>query len=247
MKSLFIVALITVSGLTVSAQVSKKTATSVKKPISVAAPKPLLKSTLDSACYALGLNVAASFKSGGLTTINYEAFNRGLKDAFQQANPALSPQQCQEAVNNLFNSVSKQREAEEMKNNMPTINAGKAFLAANKAKPGVVTTASGLQYQIITQGTGAKPKLTDRVTVNYKGTLIDGTQFDSSYDRGEPITFELTRVISGWTEGLQLMQEGSKYHFVIPYNLGYGANATSKIPAFSVLVFDVELLKIEKP
>jgi FKBP-type peptidyl-prolyl cis-trans isomerase len=245
MKSTFIVALISLIGFSASAQVAKKKPLPVKKPVTTAAAKPMLKTNLDSACYALGLNVAASFKSGGLTTINYEAFNRGLKDAFQKANPALSPQQCQEAVTTLFNSFSKQREAEEMKNHMPAINAGKAFLAANKAKPGVVTTASGLQYQMITPGTGAKPTLNDRVTVHYKGTLIDGTQFDSSYDRGEPASFGLTQVISGWTEALQLMQEGSKYHFVIPYSLGYGANASGKIPAFSVLEFDIELLKVE--
>ncbi|MDQ7947698.1 MAG: FKBP-type peptidyl-prolyl cis-trans isomerase [Pedobacter sp.] len=220
----------------------------VKKPVTAAkaVTKPIFRTNLDSASYALGLNVAGSFKSGGLNTLNFDLFNKGLKDAFAKANPALSPEQCQETINNLFVSFNKQREAEEIKKHQPTVKAGAAFMAANKAKAGVKTTPSGLQYEVLVQGAGARPTENDQVTVHYRGTLINGTQFDSSYDRGMPATFGLTQVIKGWTEGLQLMQEGSKFRFVIPYQLGYGGNATpdGKIPPFSTLVFEVELIKV---
>ena len=123
---------------------------------------------------------------------------------------------------------------------------GKAFLAENGKKPGVKTTASGLEYEIITPGTGKSPKATDTVQVNYRGTLIDGTEFDSSYKRGEPIEFPLNRVIPGWTEGVQLMKEGSKYRFYIPSNLAYGSSgAGGVIGPDETLIFDIELLKVK--
>lgn len=125
--------------------------------------------------------------------------------------------------------------------------ASAAFLAENGKKAGVTTTDSGLQYEVLTEGTGDKPKATDTVKVHYKGTLTDGTEFDSSYSRGEPISFPLDRVIAGWTEGVQLMPVGSKYKFVIPAELAYGDRDTGSIPANSTLVFEVELLDIEKP
>jgi FKBP-type peptidyl-prolyl cis-trans isomerase len=254
MKSIFLIAAIACIGLTAEAQtkttaLAKKPTNSIKKPTTSVktAPKSMLfKSTLDSASYALGLNVANSFKSGGLKTINYELFNKGLKDVFAKANPSLTPQQCQETINNLFISFNKQKESEEIKKFGPAVKAGQDFMAANKTKPGVFTTASGLQYEVIRQGAGAKPTANDQVTVNYKGTLINGEQFDSSYDRGTPATFGLNQVISAWTEGLQLMPEGSIYRFVVPYKLGYGANGTpnGSIPPFSTLIFEVELIKI---
>ncbi|MBA3867809.1 MAG: FKBP-type peptidyl-prolyl cis-trans isomerase [Anaerolineae bacterium] len=124
--------------------------------------------------------------------------------------------------------------------------AGQAFLAANAKKEGVVTTASGLQYKVLEAGTGPKPKATDTVNVHYKGTFIDGKTFDSSYDRGEPISFGLNQVIRGWTEGVQLMPVGSKYEFYIPYNLGYGERgAGGAIPGYATLIFVVELLGIK--
>jgi len=123
--------------------------------------------------------------------------------------------------------------------------AGEAFLAENAKKPGVVTTASGLQYQVITEGTGAQPSATDKVTVHYQGTTLDGKEFDSSYKRGAPATFPLNRVIPGWTEGLQLMKEGGKAKLFIPGNLAYGENSpTSKIGPNATLIFDVELVKV---
>lgn len=125
--------------------------------------------------------------------------------------------------------------------------AGEKFLATNAQQPGVVTTASGLQYQVFTEGTGASPKATDPVTVHYKGTTIDGKEFDSSYSRGAPATFPLNRVIAGWTEGLQLMKEGAKYRFFIPSNLAYGERGAGRqIGPNSALIFDVELIKVNK-
>ncbi|TCC94429.1 FKBP-type peptidyl-prolyl cis-trans isomerase [Pedobacter frigiditerrae] len=254
MKRILITGIIAVVGLSVNAQTVAKKTTTVKKPTTsvksvskvVANKAPLFKNTLDSASYALGINVGSSFQSGGLKTINYELFNKGLRDVFSKANPTLSQQQCQEVINNLFTSFSKQKEAEDKQKYMPNVNAGNQFLAANKVKPGIKTTPSGLQYEVITQGAGAKPGAIDQVTVNYKGTLLDGTEFDSSYKRGEPATFGLNQVISGWTEGLQLMQEGSKYRFFVPYNLAYGGRATpdGSIPPFSTLIFEVELIKV---
>ena len=124
--------------------------------------------------------------------------------------------------------------------------AGQAFLAANAKKEGVVTTATGLQYKVLEAGTGARPKATDTVNVHYRGTFIDGKTFDSSYDRGEPISFPLNRVIPGWTEGVQLMPVGSKYEFYIPYQLAYGERgAGGAIPGYATLIFQVELLAIE--
>lgn len=138
-----------------------------------------------------------------------------------------------------FTSMNNQKAAQE------NIRLGNEFLAQNKTKEGVVTTASGLQYQVLNQGSGTvHPKASDTVTVHYHGTLIDGTIFDSSVERGEPIAFPLNRVIKGWTEGVQLMVEGDKYRFFIPSDLAYGNRSTGKIGGGSVLIFDVELLKI---
>jgi FKBP-type peptidyl-prolyl cis-trans isomerase FklB len=257
MKKIIIASLITLVGFSVNAQTKKATAT-VKKPAAKTGVKPVVntpmfKNNLDSASYALGINVANSFKSGGLNTINYTLFNKGLKDVFAKANPTLTQEQCQQSIQTLFESFSKQREELAKKNEevekqkfLPNVNAGNQFLAANKLKAGVITTASGLQYEVITQGAGAKPKTADQVTVNYKGTLLNGVEFDSSYKRGEAATFGLNQVIAGWTEGVQLMQEGSKYRFFVPYNLGYGARATpdGSIPPFSTLIFEIELIKV---
>lgn len=257
MKKILTVVLISLASYTVNAQTAiNKGKTPIKKPLTSTAktaikapianlPKtPVFKNNLDSACYALGLNVASSFKSGGLTTINYEAFNKGLKDAMQSNDPSLTQEQAQAVINKLFESFSKVRAENSKKQYLPTIAAGDEFLAKNKVKAGVKTTASGLQYEVITEGTGAMPKATDVVTVNYRGTLLNGEEFDSSYKRNEPTTFGLNRVISGWTEGLQLMKEGAKYRFFIPYDLAYGERETGIITPFSTLIFEIELIKI---
>lgn len=259
MKKLFTAAIITLVGFSANAQTKtttvKKTmatakpAAAAKKPIGTAKPTtstPVFKNILNSASYALGLNIASSFKSGGLNAINYELFNRGIKDVFAGSDPTLSQEKAQATIAKLFEGFSKQREEAEKLKYASTINAGTAFLTQNKAKAGIKTTASGLQYEVLTQGEGKTPLTSDMVTVNYKGTLLNGTPFDSSYDRGEPATFALNRVIPGWTEALQLMKEGSKYRFFVPYNLGYGSRATpdGSIPPFSTLIFEIELIKV---
>lgn len=252
MKKIIIASVVTLFAINANAQTAAKKTTTVKKPITTTKTtvKPVVKAqvfnnNLDSASYALGINVASSFKSGGMNTLNYELFNKGLKDAFAKVNPLLTEAQCQQAVNSLFTSFSKVREAEERKKFEPQIKAGNDFLAANKIKPGIKTTASGLQYEILTQGTGAKPaSAAANVTVNYKGTLLSGFEFDSSYKRGQPTSFGLNQVISGWTEGLQLMNEGSKYRFFVPYNLAYGSRDGGQIPPYSTLIFEVELIKV---
>ena len=132
-----------------------------------------------------------------------------------------------------------------MTKSKPTIEAGENFLASNKKKPGVTTTASGLQYEVLTQGTGPKPTLQDTVVCNYKGTFLNGTEFDNSYSRGTPAEFLLTRVIKGWTEVLQLMPVGSKYKVYVPYQLGYGGGDYQGIPGGSLLIFEIELLGIK--
>lgn len=218
--------------------------TVAKAPIKTVVKAPIFKNNLDSACYALGLNVAASFKNGGLNTLNYDAFNKGLKDAMLGNNPSLTQEQAQDAINKLFEGFSKTRAEESKKQFLQAINAGKDFLAKNKLKAGVKTTLSGLQYEVITEGSGGIPKATDKVTVNYKGTLLSGEEFDSSYKRNEPATFGLNQVISGWTEGVQLMKEGAKYRFFIPYDLAYGERETGIIKPYSTLIFEIELLKV---
>lgn len=257
MKKLLTVTLISLAAYSANAQttinkakalikkpVTSTTKTAAKAPITNLTKPPIFKNNLDSACYALGLNIASSFKSGGLTTINYEAFNSGLKDAMQSNDPSLTQEQAQLVINKLFESFSKERAELSKKQYLPTIEAGSEFLAKNKLKAGVKTTASGLQYEVITEGTGEMPKATDMVTVNYKGTLLNGEEFDSSYKRNEPTTFGLNRVISGWTEGLQLMKEGAKYRFFIPYDLAYGDREMGIITPFSTLIFEIELIKI---
>lgn len=255
MKKLSLAVIIAIIGLNASAQTSKpKTAIKpvttksvTKKPLvtaKTAIQAPVFKNNLDSASYAFGFSMGSQLKSGGLQGLNYDLLVKALKDVFSESKTLLDQEKCQAAITKLFESFSKEREETEKAKYLPTINEGNAFLAQNKNKPGIKVTASGLQYEVITAGSGAKPVESDQVTVNYKGTLLNGTQFDSSYDRGEPTTFPLTRVISGWTEGLQLMSVGAKYRFFIPYNLAYGARTMGQITPFSTLVFEIELIKI---
>lgn len=200
--------------------------------------KPVFKNNLDSASYALGANMAGSMKKDGLTTLNYDLMIKGMKDALEGKTLLISKEQSQTPISNLFNGLSK-------KKFLPMINEGKTFLENNKKQAGVKETASGLQYIVLQEGTGVKPVATDTVLAHYKGTLLNGKQFDSSYDRNEPISLPLNRVIQGWTEGIQLMSTGSKYRFFIPYNLAYGERgAGSDIPPYSTLIFEVELLKV---
>lgn len=251
MKKLFLVALASAAVFNATAQTKTKTTpVKAKTATSKTAAKPIvLKTKLDSASYAFGIAMGGNLKSGGLESLNYDLLNKGLKDAFNKdAKPLMNEQASQMAISSLFESLSKVREAKERVKFEPTIKEGETFLAQNKAKPGIKTTASGLQYEVLNPGTGAQPKATDQVTVHYKGTLLNGFEFDSSYKREQPATFGLSQVIPGWTEGVQLMKEGSKYRFFIPYKLAYGARGAGQdIPPYSTLIFEVELIKVGEP
>jgi FKBP-type peptidyl-prolyl cis-trans isomerase FklB len=188
--------------------------------------------------YALGLSIASNLKNSGVDSLDLEHFTKGLKAILNDEEITMSP----EAVNNLLNEYFEglQKKAESQNSEI-----GNSFLAQNKNNPGVIELPSGLQYSVITEGTGIKAKASNQVKVHYTGTLIDGTVFDSSVSRGEPATFGVTQVIAGWVEGLQLMSKGSKYKFFIPSNLAYGAQGAGKlIGPHSTLIFEVELLDI---
>lgn len=201
-------------------------------------PAAVLKSSLDSVSYAFGFNISQDLKARGFKSLNYDLLSKAMADGFDGNSAALTKEQAQQVIIESITKANKEKYA-------PVLAEGQKYLEENKKKPGVTTLPSGLQYEVLQKGTGDKPKATDQVTVHYKGTLINGTQFDSSYDRNEPTSFALNGVIPGWTEGLQLMSVGSKYHFVIPYQLAYGERGAGEgIPPYSVLLFDVELIKI---
>lgn len=200
---------------------------------------PVLKNSADSFSYAIGLSIASFYKAQGISDINNTLVLKALADA--KVDKAL----LNEAqVNNCIVNYMQKARSEKAS---PNKKAGEAFLAENKKKPGVVVLPSGLQYQVIKEGNGPKPTVEDQVKVHYHGTLIDGTVFDSSVDRGQPITLGLKNVIPGWTEALQLMPVGSKWRLFIPSDLAYGDNpAGPTIKEGSTLIFDVELLEIVK-
>ena len=199
-----------------------------------------LNKDLDKASYALGLNIGKNLKTQGLDSINLEAIKKGFEDAFYNDSSLISGEDAERFLNSFFKSLSDKKAA-------ALKEEGEAFLVENAKKEGVTQTASGLQYEVIEMGTGAKPIATDQVKVHYEGTLLNGTVFDSSVKRGEPATFGLNQVIPGWTEGLQLMPEGSKFRFFIPSDLAYGERgAGGQIAPYSTLIFEVELISIEK-
>jgi FKBP-type peptidyl-prolyl cis-trans isomerase FkpA len=197
---------------------------------------PDLDDDAQRASYAQGLQFG---QQGQGLPVEVDAFLAGVRDGLEGTGK-LQGDDLQAALAD-FNKILADSHAAKAEANAT---AGTAFLAENAERPGVVVTDSGLQYQVLEEGDGPKPSAEDTVTVHYKGTLIDGTQFDSSYDRGQPATFPLNRVISGWTEGLQLMSVGSKYRFWIPAELGYGENASPQIGPNQTLIFEVELLDI---
>lgn len=197
-----------------------------------------LKTREDSVSYALGVTLAESIKGGGIVDYNEEIILEALKDALK--NKSTMKLKDAEAIQRA--EVKKQKEIIAQKNKR----TGEDFLAANSKKSNIKTTASGLQYEVIKEGRGEHPDANDNVTVHYHGTLIDGTVFDSSVDRDQNISFDLNRVITGWTEGVQLMTPGSKYRFYIPANLAYGNNGQGKIGPNSVLIFDIELFSFTR-
>lgn len=199
------------------------------------------------ASYVIGLSFGRNLKEQDVD-LDSELLIQGLRDALAGAKPRLSDEECQAAMQEFTAAFSKRQEAKAQAAAEKNKKEGQAFLDANKAKPGVKTTASGLQYKIVQEGQGTPPKATDTVRVHYRGTLIDGTEFDSSYSRNEPATFPLNGVIPGWTEGLQLVKPGGKLQLVIPSELGYGVRGApgGQIGPNAVLVFDIELLEVVK-
>jgi FKBP-type peptidyl-prolyl cis-trans isomerase FklB len=217
-----------------------KTAT----PAKAAAPSPLTTDKQKQG-YAIGVNIGSSIQKQGLD-IDSASLLRGVKDALAGSKPLLTDAEMDAALAGLRAEASKKQEAEAQKAGEANMKEGEAFLAANKTKEGVVTLPSGLQYKIVTAGTGAKPAKEDTVVCNYRGTSINGTEFDSSYKRGQPAEFPVGGVIKGWTEALQLMPVGSKWQLFIPPDLAYGKRgAGGAIGPDQTLVFDVELISIK--
>ena len=192
---------------------------------------------MDKTAYALGVNIGHQLKEMGATDLNVNDFAKGVTDALA-GQSQLKIEEIQSLLNTYFTRIAEEQ-SKKVKGE------GEKFLAENAAKEGVVTLPSGLQYKVLKEGNGKRPTATDQVRCHYEGTLINGTVFDSSYQRGEPAVFPLNQVIKGWTEGLQLMQEGAKYRFFIPYHLAYGERgAGQQIPPYATLIFDVELLSV---
>jgi FKBP-type peptidyl-prolyl cis-trans isomerase FklB len=188
--------------------------------------------------YALGLSIGNNFRTSGITQVDLDSFQKGLQHVLEDSTPEMTYEEAKQIINDYF------VELQEEKLNLNK-KAGEEFLSINKGKEGVITLSSGLQYQILKSGDGPKPSATDQVRCHYHGTLIDGTVFDSSVQRGEPAIFGVNQVIRGWVEALQLMPVGSKWRLFIPSDLAYGASgAGQSIEPNSTLIFDVELLNI---
>lgn len=221
------------AGVAMLSLVACEPAAQEKTPIS-------MENELDKFSYSLGVSVGENIKKQGVTEVNPEAFAKAMEDVFGTGETQLTAQEADAAIRAYFD---KARESE----NAGVKQASLDFLAENAKREGIITTASGLQYEVITEGNGPKPTATSKVNVHYHGTTPEGIVFDSSVDRGEPISFGLNQVIRGWTEGLQLMSVGSKYKFYIPQELAYGANPRpgGPIKPYMALVFEVELIAIE--
>jgi FKBP-type peptidyl-prolyl cis-trans isomerase len=202
-----------------------------------AADKLELKTQKDKLSYSLGLQMGSNLKRAEID-VDQTIFQQGMKDAISGGKTLLTEQEASDIITEMQKELAKNY-AEKKKVE------GEAFLAKNKKQEGVKTLESGLQYKVITGGKGKTPKASDTVTVHYRGTLVDGTEFDSSYKRGQPATFPVNGVIKGWTEALQLMKEGSKWQLFIPANLAYGDSGRQGIPPNSVLIFDVELMSVK--
>lgn len=193
---------------------------------------------MDKLSYAWGMAMGMQLKGMGVHDLNYDDFQNGVKVAFDGGSAEMTPEEAQKIITEYLEKLEKKAAEAAMAE-------AKAFLEENKMKEGVQTTASGLQYKVIKEGEGAQPGAEDEVTVHYTGKLLNGMVFDSSVNRGEPATFPLNRVIPGWTEGVQLMKEGSKYEFFIPSDLAYGPQGIPNvIPPHSTLIFEVELIKV---
>jgi len=200
---------------------------------------------MDKVSYALGMGIGRQLNDMGAESLNIDDFAQAIKDVLAGGKTQLDAYEAQVIVQEFFQKQEEKQRASAAERHKALKAQGEQYLAENGKKDGVVMLPSGLQYQVLQEGNGRKPKATDQVKCHYEGMLVDGTLFDSSIQRGEPATFPLNGVIAGWTEGLQLMQEGAKYRFFIPYHLGYGERgAGASIPPFAALVFDVELIEV---
>lgn len=201
---------------------------------------------MDKLSYALGIGIGSQLAGMGAKELNIDDFAQAIKDVISGSQLKVDNVEAQTLVQNFFQEQEAKQQAAAAEAGKAAKAEGEAFLAENGKKEGIVTLPSGLQYQVLKEGDGKKPSATDQVVCHYEGTLIDGTVFDSSYQRNQPATFGLNQVIPGWTEGVQLMQEGAKYRFFIPYKLAYGERgAGAQIPPFAALVFDVELIEVK--
>jgi FKBP-type peptidyl-prolyl cis-trans isomerase FklB len=201
---------------------------------------------LDRISYALGLSMGNNFRASGIEQLSVEAFADGVAAVFYGAQPKMTYDAAKAEIQAYFTELEKKQRAAAEEMGKKNLAEGEAFLAENAKRPEVQTTLTGLQYEVLTEGTGAQPTANDQVEVHYTGQLLDGTVFDSSVDRGIPATFGVTQVIPGWVEALQLMKAGSKWRLYIPSSLAYGPNGApgSPIGPNSTLIFDVELLKV---
>ncbi len=209
-------------------------------------PSFQLKDKTDKLSYSIGMDVGKSIDKQGIQ-INPDAFLQGLKDSKGSKSPLMTDDEMREILLGLQTEIVEKQKKMAHELAEKNLAEGEKFLAENKKRQDVKTLASGLQYRVIKEGKGASPKATDTVTTHYLGKLINGTEFDSSYKRGEPAKFTVNGVIPGWTEALQLMKPGAKWELYVPANLAYGAHGIGQIGPNSTLIFDVELLSIEKP
>jgi len=229
------------SGTSGQTSTPAKSATGAKKPTTAAAP---LTTQKQKGSYAIGLRIGGGLQKDGVD-LDAASLARGIRDALSGAKPLLTDQEAQAALTVMATEVRAKQQAKLEAVSTANKLQGDSFLAGNKAKDGVVTLPSGLQYKILTAGSGPKPAPTDKVTCNYRGTLVEGKEFDSSYKRGEPVTFGVGEVIKGWSEALQLMPVGSKWQLFVPPDLAYGAQGAGQdIGPNSTLIFEVELLSI---
>jgi len=213
--------------------------------VCLAQEKLELKDQKDKESYSLGYQFGQSLKNQGVD-INLDVYNSGIKDALGGKEPQMSQEEIRAAITGLQQRLQAARQKELKELTAKNLEEGKRFLAENQKKEGIKTLPSGLQYKVLTEGSGKMPKADDTVTVNYKGTLIDGTEFDSPYKRGQPASFQVNGVIKGWTEALQLMKEGSKWQLFIPPDLAYGERGAGRtIPPNSTLIFEVELISVK--
>ena len=201
---------------------------------------------MDKLSYALGLGIGQQLKQMGLKdSLKVEDFAQSITDVLNDNELKISNAEAPTLVNSYFQEMEEKMQKENAEKGKKALEEGRVFLENNGKRAEVTTTKSGLQYEVLKEGNGKHPKATDKVRCHYEGTLIDGTVFDSSYQRNEPAVFGLNQVITGWTEGVQLMGEGAKFRFYIPYLLAYGeAGAGASIPPYSTLIFDVELLEV---